>query len=109
MLAYPTAARAVTLTNAAGGKTFTGFVEVVAYLAAALAVAIARAAAVWNTSRPRPGTVRQPKARQRHPGKPKAEFLQRQPPCCGLGQTFGQFVEFIIHTFPFVFVVCCFV
>jgi hypothetical protein len=47
--------------------------------------------------------IRQPKAGQRHSGQADAEFLQRLPPCYRLGQSFGQFIEFVIHKLSFRF------
>src|ERR1041385_3088175 len=46
--------------------------------------------------------VRQPEAGQRHAGEADAEFLQRPAPRDGLGHSFGQFIEFVGHNFPFV-------
>jgi hypothetical protein len=59
----------------------------------------------------RRGFVRQPKASQRDPGEADAEFLQRPAPRDGLGHTLGQFIEFLLHNFPFGscwFLVCSF-
>jgi hypothetical protein len=66
----------------------------------------AASAPEWKTRRIVFGIclVRQPEGGQRHAGQPNAESLQRLPPRYGLGQSFGQFIEFIIHNFPFVFV-----
>ena len=44
----------------------------------------------------------QPEAGQRHAGQADAEFAQRLPPGDGLGHAFGEFIEFAIHTLPFV-------
>jgi hypothetical protein len=49
--------------------------------------------------------VGQPEARQRHAGEADAESLQRRAPCDRLGQAFGEFIELVVHIFPFV----CFV
>jgi hypothetical protein len=49
----------------------------------------------------------QAEAGQGHPNQASAEFLERLPACCGLGQTFGQFIEFVFILFPFVLFVCC--
>jgi len=45
--------------------------------------------------------VRQPEAGQRHPREADAEFLQRCAAGDGLGKALGEFIEFIVHTFPF--------
>jgi len=50
-------------------------------------------------------SVRQTKAGQRHPGQAEAEFLQRPPTRDGLSHAFGEFIEFIIHSF--LSVGCC--
>jgi hypothetical protein len=46
--------------------------------------------------------VRQPEASQGHPGEADAEFFERLTPRCCQGQSLGQFVKLVIHTFPFV-------
>ena len=46
--------------------------------------------------------VRQPEAGQRHPSETNAEFLQRCAARDGLGQAFGEFIELVVHIFPFV-------
>jgi hypothetical protein len=46
--------------------------------------------------------VRQSKHSQRNPGEADGEFLQRPPACDGLSHSFRNFVEFIVHNFPFV-------
>jgi len=48
--------------------------------------------------------VRQPETGQRHAGEADAEFLQRSSARYGLGQSLGQFIEFLVHNFPFVLV-----
>jgi hypothetical protein len=50
--------------------------------------------------------IRQPQPRQRHSSQTYTELLKRLPPSDRLGQSFGQFIEFVIHTFP---IVCLFV
>jgi hypothetical protein len=45
--------------------------------------------------------IRQAEASQRHASQADAEFLERLPPCGCLGQSLSQFIEFVIHTFPF--------
>src|SRR5437867_10315683 len=35
-------------------------------------------------------------------GRSEAEFLQSPAPRDGLGQALGQFIEFVMHNFPFV-------
>src|SRR5687767_10863751 len=50
--------------------------------------------------------VRQPETGERHAGEADAEFLQRHPTRNGLGQALGEFIELVVHIFPFVFVVC---
>jgi hypothetical protein len=49
------------------------------------------------------GSVGQPEAGQRQTGQAQAEFFQRLPTGSGLGHSRGQFIEFVIHNFPFVF------
>jgi len=36
------------------------------------------------------------------PDQADAESLYRLPPCDRLGQSLGQFIEFVVHNFPFV-------
>src|ERR1051326_6933973 len=54
--------------------------------------------------------VRQPEAGQRHAGKADAEFLQRRAARDGLGEVLGEFIEFVVHGFSFIwfvgFVLC---
>ncbi len=76
----------------------------VAEAAAAIIVA-ATTGTAWQTLLGRSGQARQPEASHCHAGQPDAEFLQRLSPRYRLGQTFGQFIEFVIHTFPFVLLV----
>src|SRR2546430_14818049 len=52
--------------------------------------------------------VRQPEAGQRHARESDAEFLQRCATRDRLGQALGEFIELIVHVFPFVFVVFLF-
>ena len=40
---------------------------------------------------------------QSQPGKSDAESLQRRAPRDGLSHAFGEFIELVVHTFPFVF------
>jgi hypothetical protein len=47
------------------------------------------------------GTVRQSEAGQRHAGEADAEFLHRRAARDRLGQVLGEFIEFVVHTFPF--------
>src|SRR5439155_8511174 len=47
--------------------------------------------------------VRQPQGGQRDTRETDAEFLQRPAARDGLGQALGQFIEFVVHSFPFVF------
>jgi hypothetical protein len=53
-------------------------------------------------------SVCQPEAGQGHSGQANAEFLERLPSAGGLGQSLGQFIEFVTHTFPFVLFVFLF-
>jgi hypothetical protein len=46
--------------------------------------------------------VCQPEAGESHADQADPEFLERLPPADGLGHAFGEFIEFVIHTFPFV-------
>lgn len=46
--------------------------------------------------------VRQPEAGQRHAGQANAKLLQRRAPRDGLGQALGEFIELVVHTFPFI-------
>ena len=48
--------------------------------------------------------VRQPQRGQRDTRETEPEFLQRSAPRDGLGQAFGQFIEFVVHNFAFVLV-----
>src|SRR6266498_4471020 len=48
--------------------------------------------------------VRQPQRRQRDTREAEAEFLERPAPRDRLGQALGQFIEFVVHNFPFVLV-----
>src|SRR5437773_220748 len=48
--------------------------------------------------------ARQPQRGQRDSRETGAEFLQRASPRDGLGQAFGQFIEFVVHNFPFILV-----
>ena len=50
--------------------------------------------------------VRQPKTGQRHARETDAEFLQRPAARDRLSQAFGQFIEFVVHNFPFVLLFC---
>ena len=45
--------------------------------------------------------VREAEAGQRHARHAKAEFFQRLPARNGLGHALGQFIEFVVHSFPF--------
>jgi hypothetical protein len=45
--------------------------------------------------------VRQAKTRQRHAGEADTEFLQRCAPRDRLGHALGEFIELVVHTFPF--------
>jgi hypothetical protein len=47
--------------------------------------------------------VRQPETGQRHAGKANAEFLQRRASRDRLSQTFGGFIELVVHSFQFIF------
>src|SRR5947199_305041 len=40
--------------------------------------------------------------RQRHAGEAEAEFLQRKAARDRLSHTFGQFIEYVLHIFPFI-------
>jgi hypothetical protein len=51
------------------------------------------------------GGVPQPQRRQRDTREADAEFLQRPAAGDRLGQAFSQFIELVIHNFPFRFVV----
>jgi hypothetical protein len=53
------------------------------------------------------GVIRQPEAGESQAGQADAEFLERLAARGGLGQTFGQLIEFVVHTLPFVLFVCC--
>jgi len=48
--------------------------------------------------------VRKPQAGQRHAGEADAEFLQRRASRDRLGEALGEFIELVVHTFPFAFV-----
>jgi hypothetical protein len=49
------------------------------------------------------GLIRQPEAGQRHAGETEAEPLQRRAARDGMGHVLGEFIEFGIHVFRFVF------
>jgi hypothetical protein len=57
--------------------------------------------AVWKASGLGISLVRQPDAGQRHAGEARAEFLHRLPARDRLGEALCQFIEFIVHAFPF--------
>jgi len=46
--------------------------------------------------------ARQPETGQRHAGKADTEFLQRRAACDRLGQVFREFIELMVHDFPFI-------
>ena len=46
--------------------------------------------------------IRQPEAGKRHAGETDAESLQRRATCDRLGHVFCEFIEMIVHMFPFV-------
>ena len=46
--------------------------------------------------------VREPEAGQRHAGEADAESLQRRAARDRLGQALGEFIEWVVHTYPFV-------
>src|SRR5207253_3714951 len=50
--------------------------------------------------------VRQPQGGQRDTHEADAEFLQRPAARDGSGQALGQFIEFVVHNFPFPFYLC---
>jgi hypothetical protein len=45
---------------------------------------------------------RQPEAGQCQAREANGEFFQHRPPRDGLGHSLGQFIEFVVHNFPFV-------
>jgi hypothetical protein len=51
--------------------------------------------------------VRQPETGQRHSSERDAKFFQRSSARDRLGQSFGQFIEFIVHNFPFILDLSC--
>ena len=81
------------------GRFETGTIVEVANAAAALAAV--RAMAARGFAPARLGFVAQPQRRQRDAGEAEAELLQRPAPRDGLGKAFGQFIEFVVHNFPF--------
>jgi hypothetical protein len=50
----------------------------------------------------RHGLVRQPERSQQPQSDSTAQTPERLPARGGLGQTFGQFIELVVHSFPFV-------
>jgi len=46
--------------------------------------------------------ARQPQRGQRDTREAEAEFLERPAAGDGLGQALGQFIEFVVHNFPFI-------
>jgi hypothetical protein len=63
---------------------------------------------LWHNARCS-GLIGKPEGCQRHPSEADAEFLQRAAARDGLGYAFSKFIEFVVHTVPFVCFVCsCF-
>ena len=52
------------------------------------------------------GFVRQPKRREREAREAEADFLQRCAARDGLREALGEFIELVVHNFPFVFWFC---
>src|SRR5438552_12750875 len=61
---------------------------------------------VWPTARCS-GLIGNPETGQRHASEADAEFLQRRAARDRLGHALGEFIELVVHNFPFV-LVCCF-
>jgi hypothetical protein len=55
---------------------------------------------------PRLCPARQPETCERHAGETDTEFLECGAARGGLGHGFSEFIEFVIHTFPFILVWC---
>src|SRR5262245_53923799 len=85
-------------------------VPAVAATATALAVGFALVSSPPAPSFACLSPVRQPETGQRHPGQADAKLFQRLPAGGRLGQRLGQFIEFVVHNFPFVlnFSCCCY-
>jgi hypothetical protein len=66
-----------------------------------LAVVITPAAGRLASARVRLGLIRQPKVGQRHAGEADAEFLQRGTTCYRLHRGLREFIELVVHVFPF--------
>jgi hypothetical protein len=50
------------------------------------------------------GSIRRPQGREYNSRDANAEFLQHPAACDGFSQTFGEFIKFVDHNFPLVFV-----
>jgi hypothetical protein len=50
----------------------------------------------------------EPQCRKRYTREADAEFFQRPAARNGLGQTLGEFIEFVVHNFSFRLTVVCF-
>jgi hypothetical protein len=72
------------------------------YAPAAATIPTALAGVARATTRGLRGrSVCQSKARQRHAREAESEFLQRGAARDGLGHVLCEFIEFVVHTFPF--------
>jgi len=65
----------------------------------AVTVRVARCAEIPGRQAGRSRLAGQPETGERHRGKAEAEPLEGLPACYGLGHTFGQLIEFVIHSF----------
>ena len=88
-------------------------VPVAASAAILTGITSSEAAVALNSSlpaipRPRFRPVRQPEAGQRHAREAEPEFLQRRAAGDGLGQAFGEFIEFVVHNSLFGRLAYCF-
>jgi hypothetical protein len=68
----------------------------------AVRLALVNASAVLSRLR----GVRQPERSQRNARDADAESFQRPAPRDGLGHVLGQFIEFVVHNYPFVLIRC---
>ena len=74
-------------------------IELPAFVRAVIVARIYMVAIVVGTGRL--CLVRQPEACQRYAGEAEAESLQRPAAGDGLGHSFGQFIESVVHNFLF--------
>jgi len=104
--AHAEAATAVSIaeTTIAAGATDAGSIAANAATARCVVPTPGSRRNAKRVSRLRP--LGQSEARERHAGEAETEFFERLPSRYRLGQALGEFIEFIVHTFPFVVFFC---